>query len=78
MGFSRKQMEAKFKSIVKFSELEDFIDVPLRNYSSGMRTRLGFAVASDVDHDILLLDEVFAVGDESFRQKCKTRMDGFF
>ena len=78
MGFSRKQMEAKFKSIVKFSELEDFIDVPLRNYSSGMRTRLGFAVASDVDPDILLLDEVFAVGDESFRQKCKTRMDGFF
>jgi len=78
MGFTRKQMEAKFKSIVEFSELEDFIDVPLRNYSSGMRTRLGFAVASDVDPDILLLDEVFAVGDESFREKCTERMNGFF
>ncbi len=78
MGFSRKEMEAKLEAIVAFSELEDFIDIPLRNYSSGMRTRLGFAVASDVDPDILLLDEIFAVGDESFREKCTERMNGFF
>ena len=78
MGFSRKEMEAKLQDIVAFSELEDFIDIPLRNYSSGMRTRLGFAVASDVDPDILLLDEIFAVGDEGFREKCTERMNGFF
>ena len=78
MGFSRKEMEAKLQDIVAFSELEEFIDIPLRNYSSGMRTRLGFAVASDVNPDILLLDEIFAVGDEGFREKCTERMNGFF
>jgi ABC-type polysaccharide/polyol phosphate transport system ATPase subunit len=77
LGFSHKEMEARFESIVEFAELWDFIDAPIRTYSSGMMTRLGFAVASDVDPDILIIDEVLAVGDESFQQKCITRMETF-
>jgi lipopolysaccharide transport system ATP-binding protein len=77
LGFSHREMEARFGSIVDFAELWDFIDAPLRTYSSGMMTRLGFAVASDVDPDILIIDEVLSVGDESFQQKCLTRMETF-
>jgi lipopolysaccharide transport system ATP-binding protein len=70
LGFSRKEMRAKFNSIVEFSELEKFIDVPIKHYSSGMHMRLGFAVAIHVDPDVLLIDEILAVGDQAFQQKC--------
>jgi ABC-type polysaccharide/polyol phosphate transport system ATPase subunit len=70
LGFSRKEMEAKFERVVEFSELEKFIDVPIKHYSSGMHMRLGFAVAIHVDPDILLIDEILAVGDRAFQRKC--------
>jgi len=70
LGFSRKEMEAKFEKIVEFSELEKFIDVPIKHYSSGMHMRLGFAVAIHVDPDVLLIDEILAVGDQAFQRRC--------
>ena len=78
MGLSRKQIDERVERMIEFAEIGDFIDVPLRNYSSGMKARLGFAVTSDVDADILLLDEVFSVGDEAFKQKSAARMEAFF
>jgi ABC-type polysaccharide/polyol phosphate transport system ATPase subunit len=77
MGFARREMEAKFERIVDFAELGDFIDAPVRTYSSGMRARLGFAVATDVDADILIIDEVLSVGDEAFRRKSFERLEDF-
>ena len=77
LGFTREEMEEKFNRIVDFAELWDFIDVPMRNYSSGMWARLGFAVATDVEPDILLVDEVLSVGDESFQRKSFARMQEF-
>lgn len=74
LGFSRKEMEAKFDSIVEFSELEKFIDVPIKHYSSGMHMRLGFAVAIHVDPDVLLIDEILAVGDQAFQNKCLNKI----
>lgn len=74
LGYSKKFMEAHFEEIVAFAELEQFLDSPLKNYSSGMRARLGFAVATMVKPDILIVDEVLAVGDYKFRQKCEKRM----
>jgi len=77
LGFTRKQMEAKFDRIVAFAELGDFIEMPIKNYSSGMYARLGFAIAQDVEPDILIVDEVLAVGDERFQEKCKARIQEF-
>ncbi len=77
LGFTHKQMEEKFDRIVDFAELWDFIDAPLRTYSSGMWARLGFAVATDVEPDVLIVDEVLAVGDESFQRKSAARMQEF-
>jgi ABC-2 type transport system ATP-binding protein len=77
LGFSQAQMKERFDRIVEFAELGPFIDAALRSYSSGMVMRLGFAVATEVDPDILIIDEVLAVGDESFQEKCMTRMAEF-
>ena len=70
LGFSRKEIDDRYKSIVDFAELEDFMDQRIKNYSSGMKVRLAFSVAIQADADILLLDEVLAVGDASFQRKC--------
>lgn len=70
LGFDRKQMEAMYEEIVEFAELERFMDQKLKNYSSGMQVRLAFSIAIQANSDILLLDEVLAVGDESFQRKC--------
>ena len=70
LGFSKKEIDEKFDSIIEFSELEEFIDTPVINYSSGMKVRLGFAVAAQMQPDVLIIDEVLAVGDIGFRAKC--------
>ncbi|MDO4866020.1 MAG: ABC transporter ATP-binding protein [Clostridia bacterium] len=75
LGHRRKYMQANFDSIVQYAELEQFIDVPVRSYSSGMIARLGFSIAIHVQADILVVDEVLAVGDYSFQQKCYKTMD---
>ncbi len=77
LGFTVRQMEEKFERIVDFAELWDYIDQPIRTYSSGMRVRLGFAIATDTMPDILIVDEILAVGDESFRKKSADRMKAF-
>lgn len=74
LGLSRREIQQRFDEIVAFSELEHFIDTPVKRYSSGMTVRLGFSVASCIEPDILLVDEVLAVGDASFRQKCIRRI----
>jgi ABC-2 type transport system ATP-binding protein len=73
-GLRKHEVDRRFDEIVEFSELERFIDLPVRTYSSGMYMRLGFSIAVNVDADILLLDEVFAVGDEAFQRKCVDRI----
>jgi ABC-type polysaccharide/polyol phosphate transport system ATPase subunit len=77
LGFSQKELERRFDRIVRFAELEEFIDVPLMNYSVGMSARLGFAIATDVEPDLLLIDELFSVGDAAFKKKCEERMESF-
>lgn len=72
LGFSREEMEAMYEDIVEFAELEKFMDQKLKNYSSGMQVRLAFSIAIRADADILLLDEILAVGDEAFQRKCYT------
>ena len=74
MGHSRQFMREHFDEIVEFAQLQDFLKMPIKNYSSGMRARLGFAVATMVKPDILIVDEVLAVGDAAFRKRCNERM----
>lgn len=74
-GLGRAEVEQRYPAIVAFAELDDFIDAPVRTYSSGMRMRLAFSVAAHLDPDILMLDEVLAVGDMSFQKKCLSRMN---
>ena len=73
-GYTPKYIDSKFDDIVEFSELQDFLDVPLKNYSSGMVARIGFAIATITKPDILIADEVLSVGDFLFQQKCEKRM----
>src|SRR6187401_189851 len=77
LGLSKKAIAARFDDIVSFAELDGFIDAPVKTYSSGMYMRLGFAVAINVDPDVLLVDEVLAVGDQAFTNKCLTKFDEF-
>ena len=74
-GLTKKQIDDRIEAIIEFSELQDFIDNPVRTYSSGMYMRLAFSVAINVDADILLIDEILAVGDEHFQQKCFSKME---
>ena len=77
LGLTKREIAARFDEIVAFAELEDFIDAPVKTYSSGMYMRLGFAVAIHVDPDVLLVDEVLAVGDEAFTHKCLDKFAEF-
>ncbi|MCI5592840.1 MAG: ABC transporter ATP-binding protein [Oscillospiraceae bacterium] len=78
MGYSRKYIQEKYDEIVEFSELKDFIDVPIKNYSSGMKARLGFAIATAVEPEVLILDEVLSVGDAKFRRKSEAKVTSMF
>ena len=75
LGFSRNMMKDCFDEIVEFSEMKEFLDVPMKNYSSGMVARIGFAVATIVKPDILIVDEILAVGDFQFQKKCEDRIN---
>lgn len=75
LGYGREFMNEHFNEIMDFAELWDFIDVPIKNYSSGMVARLGFSIATEVKADILVCDEILSVGDHMFQQKCQERMD---
>ena len=77
LGFSRQQMRRRMGRIVEFAELQGFIQAPIRTYSTGMVARLAFSVATDVDPDVLIVDEALSVGDERFQTKCRERMEGF-
>jgi len=74
LGYSKKFLQEKLDEIIEFSELGEFIHMPLKNYSSGMRARLGFSIATCVQPDLLIVDEVLAVGDIKFREKCENRI----
>lgn len=74
LGYTRRFLEEKFDEIVEFSELEEFIDVPLKNYSSGMKARLAFSIATMVEPEILIVDEVLSVGDTKFQRKSREKM----
>lgn len=74
LGYDRKFMDSKFDEIIDFAELRNFVDVPVKNFSSGMYARLGFAIATMVQPDILIVDEVLSVGDYKFQKKCEDRI----
>ena len=78
LGYSKEFIDEKYDEIVKFSELKDFIDVPIKNYSSGMKSRLGFSIATVVSPNILILDEVLSVGDAKFRKKSEKKVLSMF
>ena len=75
LGYSKKEIAKKYEEIVEFAELGDYMHIPLKNFSSGMVARLGFAIAIDVKPDILLVDEILSVGDENFRRKCAAKVN---
>lgn len=77
LGLSQKEIQKNFKKIVDFAELWDFIDQPIKHYSSGMYMRLGFSIAIHVNPEILIIDEILAVGDTAFQKKCFTKMEEF-
>jgi ABC-type polysaccharide/polyol phosphate transport system ATPase subunit len=77
LGFSKREMQKREQSIIDFAEIGEFIDAPVKQYSSGMYTRLAFAVATSVNPDILIMDEILAVGDIGFQQKCFDRLQQF-
>ncbi len=77
LGMSNREIKKKYDSIVEFSELKEFLDVPLRIYSQGMKMRLGFSIATSINFDIILIDEIISVGDGSFQRKCFERMADF-
>jgi len=77
LGHPRREIEAHMDEVIEFSDLGEFIDAPLRTYSSGMYARLGFAASTTWEPDILILDEVLSVGDDAFKRKCETRLDKF-
>ena len=74
LGYTKNEIKEKFDEIVEFSELEDFLDVPIKNFSSGMIARLGFSIATIVRPDILIVDEILSVGDFKFQEKCEKRI----
>lgn len=74
LGMTKKQIDRKFDEIVEFSEVEEFLNMPVKNYSSGMYVRLGFSIAAHLETDILLIDEILAVGDGAFQQKCLAKV----
>jgi ABC-type polysaccharide/polyol phosphate transport system ATPase subunit len=76
-GLCRKEIEGIYRAVVEFSELDAFMDTPIKNYSSGMHARLGFALAVNLNPDVLLVDEVMAVGDEPFQKKCTQQIEKF-
>jgi ABC-type polysaccharide/polyol phosphate transport system ATPase subunit len=76
-GLSRREMDGKVESIIEFAGIPGFIDAPMRTYSSGMIVRLGFAIAAEMEPELLLVDEVLAVGDEKFQEKCAQRFESF-
>ncbi|MDR0886288.1 MAG: ABC transporter ATP-binding protein [Clostridiales Family XIII bacterium] len=75
LGYPKDMMQENYQKIVEFSELEEFMDVPVKNFSSGMMARLGFAIATIYTPDILIVDEILSVGDQAFQLKCQTRID---
>ena len=77
LGFTPKYIKEQFDEIVEFSELHEFLDVPLKNYSSGMAARIAFAIATITEPDILIVDETLSVGDVFFQQKCEERIQHF-
>lgn len=77
LGFSKREIDSKFDAIVEFSELGEFLNTPVRNYSSGMKVRLGFSIAVQMEPDVLLIDEVLAVGDVAFKAKCFNKIGEF-
>ena len=78
LGYKKEFIDEKFDEIIKFAELEKFVDVPVKNFSSGMKTRLGFAICTAVNPDILILDEVLSVGDAKFRKKSEKKVTDMF